>query len=673
MKPSPVSLRRRQRMPAAWIGFLWLLATTVRVDAAPATPALQKQVRAATFEVVMPKPQKDGLVYEQPLPLELLPFTERNDKYWSVGTAFAIGPDTYVSAGHVMLSGVGSQFGIPSLRDSQGNVYAVDRVLKFSLDEDFMVFTISGAVPVKFLDTSGAPAVDDPVFAVGNALGEGVVIRDGLLTSMTPEDQDGRWKWLRFSAAASPGNSGGPLLDASGRVIGIVIARSPGENLNYALPIGRVSADIGKAARFDVRQSFGLPLLKQTQVAYYKDSFALPLPYPEFARRVLASRLKYYTRERDRLLAEQAAQLFPQGDSARVLAVEERPTTPALIAQRDDRSWHADTGTASDSQDLPGDGYVRTHFLGSTGLFQLRRPNAASDEEFYRDSRAFMDLMLKGMKILRPVGQQSIRVTSAGPADRDTPHVDRFGRKWQLRTWPLGFVEVRMFTLALPVPDGYVGLLRFAPSSDADSVTEELLLLANYFQSPYRGTLQQWRAFMARPALRPAVFDRVKMTYDLKKSFEYDSPRLRVSVPADMMQLTDSSAVTLDMLYGVDGGKLAWDVGALRLHKDDSGATYVAAFRQPRPAKDAGKELLQRWDQMSRGEGEFDGTLGHDSEFSVFWVRSSASRPLAGIVGIDPAASVLYELTYRTNEKLLPRDLEYRRAKLRDNFQVLEH
>jgi S1-C subfamily serine protease len=42
---------------------------------------------------------------------------------------------------------------------------------------------------------------------------------------MTPEARYGNWKWLRFSAAASPGNSGGPLLDSKGNVIGIVLRR----------------------------------------------------------------------------------------------------------------------------------------------------------------------------------------------------------------------------------------------------------------------------------------------------------------------------------------------------------------------------------------------------------------------------------------------------------------
>src|SRR4029077_19091416 len=132
-------------------------------------------------------------------------------------------------------------------------VCLVDQILKVSAHEDFIVFTIAGAPAALPLPTTLERKIDDAVFAVGNALGEGVVIRDGLLTSRTPEQQDGRWKWLRFSAAAFPGNSGGPLLDATGRVLGIVIAKSPNENLNYASPID-LALNGAQRATFDTRQ-----------------------------------------------------------------------------------------------------------------------------------------------------------------------------------------------------------------------------------------------------------------------------------------------------------------------------------------------------------------------------------------------------------------------------------
>ena len=124
---------------------LILTAAPVSAGAAALTPELQKHVRGATFEVVIRKPVKDTVTYEKPLPLELIPFTERNDAYWPIGTAFAIAPDTFVTAAHVFGAGVGSQFGLPGIRDSAGKVYPIDRVIKYSLHEDFAVFTVSGA------------------------------------------------------------------------------------------------------------------------------------------------------------------------------------------------------------------------------------------------------------------------------------------------------------------------------------------------------------------------------------------------------------------------------------------------------------------------------------------------------------------------------------------------
>ena len=41
------------------------------------------------------------------------------------------------------------------------------------------------------------------------------------------------------TAAANPGNSGGPAVDASGRIVGVLVAGG-GQNLNFVVPIGRV-------------------------------------------------------------------------------------------------------------------------------------------------------------------------------------------------------------------------------------------------------------------------------------------------------------------------------------------------------------------------------------------------------------------------------------------------
>jgi serine protease Do len=218
-----------------WIAMPWA------ARAADLAANIQGEIRASTFEVVQLKPPEGDVVYERPLPMDMMPYQQRTDAYRSVGTAFAVGPNQYVTAGHVIALGIGSQFGPPALRDAGGKVYQIDRVLKYSEHEDFVVFSL-GDPPqhAKYLKAGPKPAPNDAVFAVGNALGEGVVIRDGLYTSESPEELDGKWNWLRFTAAASPGNSGGPLVNSHGQLLGVVLRKSPSENLNYALAIAQV-------------------------------------------------------------------------------------------------------------------------------------------------------------------------------------------------------------------------------------------------------------------------------------------------------------------------------------------------------------------------------------------------------------------------------------------------
>jgi serine protease Do len=108
---------------------------------AAVSPQLQQPIRVSTFEVVMKKPEKDTATYEKPLPMDLLPYRERTDAYQSIGTAFSLGHNTYVTAAHVLGLGIDSQYGKPELRGSDGTVYAIDRIERFSLHEDFVVFS----------------------------------------------------------------------------------------------------------------------------------------------------------------------------------------------------------------------------------------------------------------------------------------------------------------------------------------------------------------------------------------------------------------------------------------------------------------------------------------------------------------------------------------------------
>lgn len=585
--------------------------TAVTALSAPAalagvTPELQRAIRAATFEVVMKKPTQDPLTYEKPLPLELLPYVERTDAYQSIGTAFALGDNTYVTAAHVLTAAVDSQYGPPVLRTSAGQVYPLGKILKYSAHEDFVVFSLAEDPKPPGLPVSRSPHVDDPVLAVGNALGDGIVIRDGLFTSETPEEQDGRWKWIRFSAAASPGNSGGPLLDASGRVIGVVIAKSPNENLNYALPIGSVLDAPPSKARFDQRRLVSLPYLHGSKTAAVKDEFALPLDWPQFVRAYQALLQKHNEAARAELLTAYAASLFPGGGGTEAILYGSEVATREMgvLIQKSDGDWTLETPDFRFT-DLPGDGRLGVAGAAGVGLLTLHRGNEASDDAFVRDSKAFMDVALKGLDLRRPVGSDEVRVVSLGPALTDSTETDRYGRKWQVRTWPLPFMDSYVIAELLPTPDGYAGLVQSVPSSVLTEAKIRLSLLANQIDVTYNGTIGQWRAFLSRRELLPSALQDAKL--ESKPYWTLHTRHFEMGLPPPVMSVDAHSRLLLGMGYQHDGRKVVWDVRSAWWYRDAQEKAYVGLWRQPKPPPTARLELRTQFTDLAERRSPYDG------------------------------------------------------------------
>src|SRR3546814_263760 len=102
---------------AAWRALFVLIACTALAGAATAAslaPERLPAIQAVTFEVVAAKPVDDPLSYEKPLPLDLLPFQQRNDKYSSIATAFSIGGGRSVTPAHALLTGAHRPWGPPA-------------------------------------------------------------------------------------------------------------------------------------------------------------------------------------------------------------------------------------------------------------------------------------------------------------------------------------------------------------------------------------------------------------------------------------------------------------------------------------------------------------------------------------------------------------------------------
>lgn len=133
-----------------------------------------------------------------------------------------------------------------------------------------------GLVPAELGD-SDRVRVGDLAIAIGNPMGldfqrtvtAGVV--SGLNRSLFVQDGRAPLEVIQTDAAISPGNSGGPLVDALGRVIGITTAKisMPGvEGMGFAIPVNKVRAVVEQllATGKVVWPWLGVSLLDRQQV-----------------------------------------------------------------------------------------------------------------------------------------------------------------------------------------------------------------------------------------------------------------------------------------------------------------------------------------------------------------------------------------------------------------------
>ena len=148
------------------------------------------------------------------------------------GTGFIIAEDGYIlTNNHVVAYAVEGGYDV-TVMTYDGTEYKAEIV---GADEgnDIAVLKIdaTGLSPVTFAD-SDSIAVGDTVYAVGNPLGElDFTMTTGMVSALdrtiTAEENYVPINMFQIDAAVNPGNSGGPVYNAAGQVIGVVTAKAP--------------------------------------------------------------------------------------------------------------------------------------------------------------------------------------------------------------------------------------------------------------------------------------------------------------------------------------------------------------------------------------------------------------------------------------------------------------
>ncbi len=151
----------------------------------------------------------------------------------SSGSGFVVDPSGVIVTNLHVVEGADAI----QIRFSSGDVYDVTGVRGIDRKRDLVVLQVPGFdLPVVRLGNSNKVKAGDRIVVIGTALGvfENTVTT-GVISGIRKLEG---YRIFQMDAAVSRGNSGGPVVNEQGEVIGITVAKlTRGESLNFAVPI----------------------------------------------------------------------------------------------------------------------------------------------------------------------------------------------------------------------------------------------------------------------------------------------------------------------------------------------------------------------------------------------------------------------------------------------------
>ncbi len=155
------------------------------------------------------------------------------------GSGVIITADGYIVTNHHVIDGATNI----NIRLADGTEYAAS-LIGSDAKSDLAVIKVqaTGLTPAAY-GSSAELEVGEEVVAVGNPLGElGGTVTKGIISAMDREItiDNTTMRLLQTDTAINPGNSGGGMFNTSGQLVGIINAKSAGEEiegLGFAIPI----------------------------------------------------------------------------------------------------------------------------------------------------------------------------------------------------------------------------------------------------------------------------------------------------------------------------------------------------------------------------------------------------------------------------------------------------
>lgn len=209
------------------------------------------------------------------------------DQSANIGTGFIVDSNGLIVTNQHVVSDLEADYVVIT---SEGDEYDVLDIARDNTN-DIAVLKIDATElsPLELGDSSSA-VVGQTVIAIGTPLGEYVgTVTTGIVSGLD-RDVTASTGWfgstaktyedvIQTDAAVNPGNSGGPLINTSGKVIGVNFATTSGaDNISFALPINRVKERVEEYRTYGkfIKPYLGVSyqMISERQAIYYDNVVA---------------------------------------------------------------------------------------------------------------------------------------------------------------------------------------------------------------------------------------------------------------------------------------------------------------------------------------------------------------------------------------------------------------
>ncbi len=148
----------------------------------------------------------------------MIPDETKEQRFISLGSGFVVRSDGFVvTNNHVIKGAEKVQVNFSDGKKIEASIYATDEITDIAL----LKIGATDLKTLKFGD-SDKVRVGDLVIAVGNPFGLGGTVSSGIISAIGRDIQIGPYNdFLQTDAAINKGNSGGPMINTKGEVIGI--------------------------------------------------------------------------------------------------------------------------------------------------------------------------------------------------------------------------------------------------------------------------------------------------------------------------------------------------------------------------------------------------------------------------------------------------------------------